>query len=772
MKAQTGVFSDLSRLAKVFLVVKVFFLATAAAPANPAAVSEGAVPQRVAVVTGDACPALESIAARELTDYLRQLFSVEAEVVSTGSDAHDFAFLVGTPQSNPAVAEALDGKLPELSDQGLLIRSAKFKGRPALIISGGSPRAVLWSTYELVQRWGVHYTLHGDILPAKSDFRARDLDLVLEPKLRVRQWRVVNEMAVGPISWGLADYRPLIKQLAKLKFNRMLFSIWPSQPFVPFEYQGVKRESGTIFFGYRFPITDDMVGRELFGDDKEIWNPDLPMPDDYASFESAAVNHVRGLMEMGKELGMSCVFHASVTEFPTEFRRFLEHTEPVELRNVGFVTVGPGPKGKPDDQPTIDLASAFLESIKKTYPLVDYIELGTPEHREWTKYYEHAWHLMDEKHGIGRVRSLDETLAAVERRKDYPGGIERATKEVRADIVGLHFNSLVVENARKRNPALFEGVNFVISGFAEEVLPLVPLVMPEGSEILAFIDYTPNRIVKRKEVLGDVPADKIPASLIYTLHDDNVGLLPQITAPSLEALTRELLAKGWAGFSTRFWLLSDHDFCVEYLSRAAWDDGVELCDVYRDAIETLCGRGAVDDMLVVFREVEEATRILEWHGMALSFPVPQMMMWHWDEVNVPAEQSEAADHYLRAYQAALKALPKCESQAGSEYVFYWIGRLRFGMAYMQAVEAVRRGGAAETGGDVKTALSEARSALEAVWSGLREYASAARDLSDRNAVAVMNEFVYRPLRAKVRELQEKRDEIALPAVRAKDFESR
>ena len=58
---------------------------------------------------------------------------------------------------------------------------------------GGSPRACLWAVYELAEQWGVHYLLHGDALPKKPGrFRLPDQDVVQEPVLRIRQWRVAQ----------------------------------------------------------------------------------------------------------------------------------------------------------------------------------------------------------------------------------------------------------------------------------------------------------------------------------------------------------------------------------------------------------------------------------------------------------------------------------------------------------------------------------------------------------------------------------------------------
>lgn len=66
-----------------------------------------------------------------------------------------------------------------------------------------------------------------------------------------------------------------------------------------------------------------------------------------------------------------------------------------------------------------------------------------------------------------------------------------------------------------------------------------------------FVDYTPARILKRRDVLGQIPARELPASLIYTLHDDNVGLLPQLSTGSLHEITQDIRRHGWSGFSTR-----------------------------------------------------------------------------------------------------------------------------------------------------------------------------------------------------------------------------
>ncbi len=178
------------------------------------------------LITGENAPQLEQFAATELQSYLRQLFGLDASIVPQPEEAPGTAFLLGTLETHPAMAAALQGEVP-LSQQGFLLRRIQWHGQEALALLGGSPRAVLWAVYHLVEQWGVRYLLHGDAMPENpGPFHLPEIDLVHEPALQVRQWRLINDFACGPESWGMEHYAPVIDQLAKLKFNRIFFFYW------------------------------------------------------------------------------------------------------------------------------------------------------------------------------------------------------------------------------------------------------------------------------------------------------------------------------------------------------------------------------------------------------------------------------------------------------------------------------------------------------------------------------------------------------------------
>ena len=715
---------------------------------------------RVAIVVGERAPELERFAATELQGYIRTVFGLRAEVTSALPPQANEVFLLGSPANNPAVAAAVKRRpLRRLSDQGITLRGLEVRGGGGLLVVGGSPVATLWGVYELAERWGVRHLLHGDAFPerrAEGDTLAPVAvvtpgeEVVLEPGLPIRQWRAVNDFALGPESWGIADYRPVLDQLARLKFNRLFVNIYPYQPFLHLSIKGVEKRSAHLWYDFHYPITEDMIGRALFPDREEFWNPDLPLHAGYQELAAAGERHVHALMAHAKSRGMQVVIDAVLTEFPPELAPLLPGAQ--KVHQLGEMGIVPGPQTDVDDPAITDLAAAVLQTTVNTYPEVDYVSLGMPEFRQWAGAYERAWAALDRKYAIAQASSLDQVLAQAEARRDYPGGADRALQEVKGDLVALYLYDRLLTDLRVLEHTKRPDVKLIFVAVAEELFPILPRVLPPGSETMNQVDYTPSRILKRREALRALPGRDVPSTLVYTLHDDNVGVLPQLTTGSLHELTQELRRDSWAGFSTRYWLIGDHDPCVAYLARAAWDTKTTPESVYRDQVRAVCGEACVEEMLTVFREVEATTVRLEWHGLGLTFPVPGMMMKHWTPGPLPPELAEDRESYRRALDAARRARARAGTEEGRKYTDYWVGRLKFGVAYLDTVEHVHRAATAESEGKRDDTIRAARAALDSAREALEAYARVARDRSDLGAIATMNEYVWRPLQAKAAEL--------------------
>ncbi len=318
----------------------------------------------VCIVTASPASDLEQLAATELQRYIKVVFGLDA-TIRNETGAAGTTFRVGVTKEG-------------LSEQGILLE----EDANTVTVAGGSPRAALWAVYELAERWGVRYLLHGDVIPTiKPDRWLPEPEIRLEPSLPVRTWRCINDFACGPESWGMADYRPVLDQLAKLKFSRILLSVYPWQPFLHIEARGVSRQSAWLWFDYHYPVTDDMPGRALFGNTKEFWNPDLPQSADYAAFEEAGERLAHSLIAYAHARGMECALTVTLTEFTKEFASVLANAQPVH--QLGDLTVVPSADTPIEDPALHDLATAVLQSVRKTYPEVDYVCVGMPEWRQW-----------------------------------------------------------------------------------------------------------------------------------------------------------------------------------------------------------------------------------------------------------------------------------------------------------------------------------------------------------------------------------------------------
>jgi len=702
---------------------------------------------------------LEQYAAKQLCEYLNKLFAIQAAPVNKVPASATHVLLIGSPESNPLVAKALgaDG-WPKVSDQGIVLKHCQLDGKPTLVVGGGSARATLWAVFELVERWGVRYLLHGDVLPENAGtFRLPEDDVIMEPKFAVRQWRVINCFGCGPESWGIDDYRPVLDQLAKLKFNRIFAAVYPWQPFVDVKCAGIERKNAWLWWNFHLPITGDMPGRKLFGDIPEWWNPDLPCGADYNDFAAAGRRHVQTLFAYAESRGFDIGMTVNIAEFPKEFAPQLkDHRVIYEV--LGNLTVTPGPLQPADDPALCDLASQIVKTTLDTYPEVDFIVPDVPEIPAWTNAYEKAWAKLDDKYDLQARFPLEKIIENASNRRGYAGGKERAVTEVKSTIATLYLTDKLLSERNVLADTKRSDAFVMFCSMAEEVLPVLPHVLPKGSETLNQIDYTPDRIVARPEAFANAGAG-MRHNLIFTLHDDNVGLLPMSNTASLAILADRMQEHGWSGFSSRYWLISDHDSCVAFLARRAWDDRTTPNAVYNDQCEATCGVRAVPHLAEMMRELSLLTVELNQHGMGLTFPVGRAMI---KRHLVPEAMSPEMESWRQSYRRALAAATRAHdvsTERGKPYTAYWIGRLQFGIGFFDCVEAARALATAqqelkqaETANDAaliaahRTKVTDlAEAAVQTSRDMLESFAAVVRDPSDRGTIAMMAEYVYRPL---------------------------
>ena len=325
--------------------------------------------EQVVVVVGQGAPDLEHIAAQELVAQFKRLFDANVVLTDFLPDRHRHLVLVGGPKKNKAVREVAGETWPALSEQGFILRSFDAADQSGVIVAGDTPVSTLWAVYELGHRLGIRYLLRGDIYPDKQPLNLSGLNVVMEPELKTRTWKTLGGGVTGPESWPVADQRRLIGQLAKMKFNHLILSMRPWQPFVAYNCRGVRKKSAGPWRGERYPIPRDAPGRTAFAAAGSFTNADFAGRQTQDETITAGIEHARGIIAAAKRVGISVGIELAPLEFPREFERVVPGLVPVAGTNG--LAVRPGSTLETGDASLRELATIQLRAHAVTYPDVD-----------------------------------------------------------------------------------------------------------------------------------------------------------------------------------------------------------------------------------------------------------------------------------------------------------------------------------------------------------------------------------------------------------------
>lgn len=490
----------------------------------------------IRVVVDKAAPQLEQFAAQELAGQLRRLFGRDVVVSAKESSAAATSILIGSPQTSPAVLRLLGNRWPKLSDQGFVLKNVPDGKQETLIVGGDTPAATLWAVYELGHHFGIRYLLKEDVYPkspVKFDLR---IDRVSEPVLRSRSYRMINDFAIGSESWPLSDQKKLLAQLAKMKFNRIMLSVYPWQPFVDYQFQGVRKKTALLWYGERFEIPREAPGRNALVGLKVFENPDFAGKSTYKDMTEAGTKYFKGIVSEAKRLGMSVGISISPLEFPREFAKAVPGL--TKSRGLNDLTVAPGKDLGIDNKQLRELVTTKIKAYIETYPGLDTLYLTLPEFPEWDAQVDEAWRETKKLLGdnVGSLNDLTESA----RNRQLVASKERGQRALRSNLVSLAFVRRLFNDRKLLVHSNGSKVQLVISSVDPALHPHLETLLPQGSDTLAFIDYTARRVASNGKFLTTVPADKLKASLILTLADDNVGVLSQSTTRRIEILVREI----------------------------------------------------------------------------------------------------------------------------------------------------------------------------------------------------------------------------------------
>ncbi len=597
------------------------------------------------ILIGADAPEVERFAANELRRYLQMLFGRDISITAGPAPADTPLALIGSPETNPAIAAlGLESEWPELSDQGLVVKSLNAGGQPVWLIGGGAPPATLWAVYELVEQLGVTFLLSGDVFPdAPGPLALPEVDILREPVFRDRIWRAWGDEPHTSAMWSLDEHLRVIDQLAKSKINILLLNNSPSDPFIHYEFRGVKKQTATIMYGLKLPIDRDTIGLEHFGDVTEFTNPEFRHCRTYKETIETGLRFAHNVFAHAKKRGMTVGLIFALADVAQEFKdRFHEWSPPgddskgeqgrTDFSKLGEVTVGTPPRNRSfqdvNNPVLLELSEMIVRAHLEEYPEVDMVLAGPGEFRSSVAGYEPCWAYLDEKYGVEKISPLATMLETAAARPYHTEG--RALRELKADIEVLYFfDKLFNENKlleRLGRPDL----RFILPELTEELYPVLGHVLQPGFGTTTLIDYNLSLAVPRINVLDGLKDAPIDSYFIMSLQDDMQSLLVSAEGNLMEKFLDSMRRNGFAGWFPRYYSLGDLDHTALFLYRSGWDAELTAEDAYTDYVHRVFGAACLPEMREALKLLEANTFVQDADLFAVGFPYPSLLRGHFD----------------------------------------------------------------------------------------------------------------------------------------------
>lgn len=180
---------------------------------------------------------LEQLASKELRRYLFQLTGSLPDIIPVASSSQIRAdgivlMITGYPWQQEMSGDSPSATSNIQGEQSFSIVSRQATTGKYIFITGGSALGTLYGTYSYLEKLGVRFYLHGDILPDKGvNEWFKELDVHSSPVFTTRGIQPFHDFPEGPDWWNLDDYKAILEQLGKMKMNFIGFHTYPEMKF-------------------------------------------------------------------------------------------------------------------------------------------------------------------------------------------------------------------------------------------------------------------------------------------------------------------------------------------------------------------------------------------------------------------------------------------------------------------------------------------------------------------------------------------------------------
>lgn len=232
-----------------------------------------------------------------------------------------------------------------------------------------------------------------------------------------------------------------------------------------------------------------------------------------------------------------------------------------------------------------------------------------------------------------------------------------------------------------------------------------------------------------------VPVDFVTLSL----GARSPSVLPQFHLADLDRRMRSMLKYKAASFMAGAQMPGDLNAAAYFASRVSFDDKLTAAQALSDLVTPICGEGVAERLQKGFDLIGQAAKLIDKHDPSLGVPNAELLNRHLESKDpLPAWISEVKTLYAGAMNEMYRANTRAREGARS-LTLYHAKRLEFAFHFVTALEAVYQSH------DAAKRDESLEAAAESFYNSLSSFADAARDNSDRGAIALLNEHGLREL---------------------------
>ena len=604
-------------------------------------------------------------------------------------------------------------------DAGQKDESVIDTGNGSIRISGRSKNTLLCGIYTFYENCGMKFLITGSFFAGRE--RLKEVPQIyrrLNASILNRGIRMHLNFVQDQSFFSEQDFKAFIENMSRMKMNYLLFHMYNSQEWYPFEYRGVKHLELELGNLGRKPLPDDMAGREKIKT-KKVWYPkELEDITDTEELMEKVQIRYQEMMAYAKEFGirLAASFEPEVVSdvFEEKLREWADE-EGTEKKYSLTADWQEGWSGKKiadvsTTNPVLkDMAVRRALCMYEAYPLLDELHLisreGTSYQADTREEYINELRRLETSLNLTFTEEYIEELFTENEEKGsinpkaYPYWTVLPGDSYAGSVIGafryLEFAVRILEDGRLKKLEEEKGLKFVISLYSpnprtiELVSRYAGKIIPEGIRFDILGDYGARDICRQMESWRPIQEDGRELGMVSWLEFDGNMDLAQCWTRAIYDNVEKAAAMNIRTVYFNHWRLHSLEQNADIAARTCFDAAGSYGQFMDEYAGSTLGENKKSAGCMAFKVLEEATAFCKEHHYNIGFTNDWVYQHSTDS---PGYRWQELEHSSRLYERAEAYFRETSEggegrfvRDGSSYGEYMADMCRISRFHLQAV---------------------------------------------------------------------------------------